>query len=158
MFQSKFHLILNKPTRTWICFSLHVSESTLSKRLREGVLSTTLSQFCTTFTEQQQLELAAHCHDLDQRLSGLSLQALRKLEFQYAEMNGIPYRFSKPEQMARRKWATNFLKSEQLAISTSMRTSIARVMASNPQQVNLLFNQFTNNQIYNVDEIGFSTV
>lgn len=146
---------------------LKVNECTLRKRLKNGQGATTLGRYQPIFTTKQENEIAQHCRDLDARFYGLSRRSLQKLVYEYAERNKIPNPFNEQTRMAGRDWTNSFLKRHRLSLRSPMKTSMARIMSFNRTQVERFFDNlcdlkekynFQPDQIYNVDESGFSTV
>lgn len=126
-----------------------------------------LGRFKSTFTPQQEQDLADHSRDLDTSFYGLTFKDLRRLAFQFAEANNISHRFDKESKLAGKDWALTFMKKYRLSLRTPQQTSLARIMGFNKVQLEVFFNnlseimvkfKFTPDRIYNMDESGMSTV
>lgn len=87
-----------------------ISESCLRKRLRLGTVASSLGRFKPTFNNEQEMEFAVHCKEMDDKFSGVTINDLRRLAFEYAEANKIENRFDKSSKMAGRDWVESFLK------------------------------------------------
>lgn len=145
-----------------------ISESALRKRLSLQCVATSLGRFKPTFTSVQENEIVEYCLNMDNLFYGITIQSLRRLVFQYAELNKIPNRFDKATKMAGRDWVGEFLKRhERLRLRQSIPTSLARAIGFNKVQVDRFFGNlkelyetynFNPNRIFNMDETGMSTV
>ncbi|KAH9636837.1 hypothetical protein HF086_017080 [Spodoptera exigua] len=145
-----------------------IDESTLRKRLKLNSTATSMGRYRPTFTREQEEEIYNHCKASDERFYGLTLSALRKLVFEFADINKLPNRFDKTTKMAGKDWVYEFIKRHpDLALKQTTPTSIARAIGFNKVQVdrfnaNLKEVQGNYNispgRIYNMDETGMSTV
>lgn len=150
-----------------IARTIGYDESTIRKRLKAGSGAKSLGRFKGVFTQEQEREIVDHCKALDLRFYGLTLKLLRSLAFQFAERNGITHQFSKNKKLAGRDWTRQFMKRNRLSLRIPRKTSVARTMGFNKQQLSQYFQnlkavlnkyEFPANRIYNMDESGFQTV
>jgi hypothetical protein len=97
----------------------------------------------------------------------MTLRSFRKVVYQYAELNNVKHSFDREKKLAGRDFTRLFLKRHKLSLWKPVQTSIARTMGFNKTQVSLFFENLAKvfekqhygpNQIYNMDESGFSTV
>ncbi|KAJ8970737.1 hypothetical protein NQ314_001050 [Rhamnusium bicolor] len=77
-----------------------VPVATLHRRLKTGkdeieASRKKLGRFTTVFTSKLENALAEHVLNMEKIFFGLSTNELRRLAFQYAELNGIPNDFNK---------------------------------------------------------------
>lgn len=113
-----------------------IDESTLRKRLKLNSAAISMGRYKPTFTREQEEEIYNHCKASDERFYGLTLNALRKLVFKFAEINKIPNRFDKTTKMAGKDWVYEFIKRHpDLALKQTTPTSIARAIGFNKVQV-----------------------
>lgn len=99
---------------------------------------------------------------------GLTMTTLRKIVFEYAEVNKIANRFDKTTKMAGKDWVYGFIKRQpNLAVRQTTPTSIARAIGFNAVQVQRFYTNlkeclnkynFQPGKIFNMDETGISTV
>ncbi|XP_012549673.2 uncharacterized protein LOC105842267 [Bombyx mori] len=145
-----------------------INESTLRKRLKLNSTATSMGRYQQTFTREQEEEIYNHCKSSDERFYGLTLNTLRKLVYEFAEVNEIENRFDKTTKMAGKDWVYEFIKRHpDLALKQTTPTSIARAIGFNQVQVNRFYTNlkkcqekynFPPGRIYNMDETGISTV
>ena len=144
------------------------------KRLQQGSLELSscavkkLGNFKLVFNLEQEQELAKHLIFLESCLFPVTMKDLRELAFQLAEKNKMPHNFNKKTGIAGYQWAESFLKHNPvISLRMPEGTSGARAMGFNRPAVNKFFelltksiaeNNITPNNIYNVDEIGISSV
>lgn len=93
---------------------------------------------------------------------------MRKLAFDFVELNNITHPFSKTKRLAGTDWMQGFLKRHpELSLRHPEATSISRATGFNKVQVGKFFAllkdvmgkyKFPPNRIYNIDESGLSTV
>jgi len=107
---------------------------------------------------------------MDRRLFGFTASELRKVAYQYAEINNLPhdFKFLMMKKPAGKDWFYSFMsRHPELAVRTPENTSAARASAFNKVTVSKFFDlleseiykrKFTPNRIHNVDETGVSTV
>lgn len=126
-----------------------------------------LGRFGKTFSGEQIEELKKYVIDIDKRAFGLSKKQFANICFDYAEKNNVNHRFNKEKKMAGEGFIRDFMKECGLTMRKPESTSVARLMAFNRVNVGNFFDvlrdvrlkySFTAEQIYNVDETGFSTV
>lgn len=99
---------------------------------------------------------------------GLTMQTLRKIVYEFAEINKIEHRFDNITKTAGKDWVYGFLKRHPvLALRQTTPTSIARAIGFNAVQVRRFYanlqecmekHMFLAGRIYNMDETGISTV
>ncbi len=144
-----------------------MNECTLRRRLKDGTATLHLGRFKRTFTDAQEAEIATYCREMDLLFYGLTLRTFRKVVYQYAELNHVQHPFNRERKLAGRDFTRAFLQRHKLSMRKPVQTSIARTMAFNKSQVYLFFENFakiqekyhfTPDQIFNMDESGFSTV
>ncbi|CAH2015814.1 unnamed protein product, partial [Acanthoscelides obtectus] len=147
--------------------ALGYDESTTRKRIKAGSGVNSLGRFRKVFTAVQEQQMVNHCKALDLRFYGLTLKSLRFLAYQFAHRNGIPHPFNNETRLAGRDWTRQFMKRNRLSLRTPRKTSVARTMGFNQQQLSQYFEnlkyvlekyKFPANRIYNMDESGFQTV
>lgn len=119
-------------------------------------------------SENMEQELVVHVLKLEANFFGLTATDLRRLAYQLAEKYNLPHRFNREKKIAGKKWYHKFMTDNPcLSLRIPEATSVARAKAFNKECVNKFFDKyksildeykFTANQIYNVDEIGLSTV
>lgn len=96
------------------------------------------------------------------------MQTMRKIVYEYAEINNIENRFDNVTKTAGRDWVYGFLKRHPvLALRQTTPTSIARAIGFNVVQVRRFYAnlqeciekyKFLAGRMYNMDETGISTV
>ncbi|KAB0803136.1 hypothetical protein PPYR_00106 [Photinus pyralis] len=121
-----------------------------------------------TFSKELEEILVSHLRDLEVRFFGLNMVELRRLAFDIAESNHLPHPFNKTKKMAGWDWVHGFLKrNPSISLRLPEKTSLARAQAFNKPKIKEFFsiltkviddNNLSPNQIWNVDESGFSTV
>ncbi|CAH0546335.1 unnamed protein product [Brassicogethes aeneus] len=89
---------------------LGISESTLRKRLRLNFAATSLGRYRPTFSNAQEEEIYSYCKFNNDRICGLTLGKLRKIAYEFAEINKIENKFDKSKRMAGKDWAHGFIK------------------------------------------------
>ncbi|XP_003240827.1 uncharacterized protein LOC100571979 [Acyrthosiphon pisum] len=126
-----------------------------------------LGRFKKTFSAAQVEELKQYVTDIDKRAFGLSRKQFANVCFDYAEKNGVTHRFNTEKKSAGEGFIREFMRECGLTMRKPESTSVARLMAFNRVNVSNFFEllrdvrlkySFTAEQIYNVDETGFSTV
>jgi len=120
------------------------------------------------FSAHMELELVQHIKEMDRRLFGFTASELRKLAYQYAEVNNLQHDFNDDRKEAGKEWFYSFMsRHPELSVRTPENTSAARASAFNPVTVSKFFDllegeidkhKFTPDRIYNVDETGVTTV
>ncbi|KAB0801102.1 hypothetical protein PPYR_05456 [Photinus pyralis] len=121
-----------------------------------------------TFNEDLEREIVQHLRNLESRFFGLTAKDVRSLAYQIAETKKIPHRFSSSKKMAGWDWLRGFRqRNPTISLRTPESTSAARASAFNREQIKKYFKKlaevldtykFEPNDIWNVDESGFSTV
>ncbi|KAK9707651.1 Protein of unknown function (DUF1759) [Popillia japonica] len=116
---------------------------------------------------QEEVQLVAHCKELNKRFYGISFKFLRFLLFHYAESNKIPSPFNKDKMAAGKDFALAFMRRHKLTLRTLRKSSVARTMGFNRVQIGYFFENlkeaykkygFTPDRIFNVEETGVQTV
>lgn len=141
---------------------------TLSDRIRSGNTRKKNLGRNTTFTEEQEKEIAEQVLLMAKMFYGISSIELRRLVFEYAETNKIPNNFCKTSRLAGKDWLSGFLNRQKtISVRKPEPTSISRITAFNKTEVDLFFSnlqsevekhKFPPSRIYNFDETGISTV
>lgn len=146
---------------------LNLSEKTIRRRLKAGTASGKLGRFRHVFTSEQEAAIVEHAKKLDGRFYGLTLKSLRSLGYEYATRNRVLHRFNDTTKLAGRDWTRSFMKRNKLSLRAPRKTSIARLMGFNRQQLAVFFEnlrvlmekfKFPPQRIYNMDETGLQTV
>lgn len=147
----------------------NVPFTTLRRRTQTGNTSKGyLGGHKSTFDASLEKELVNHLQDLEIRFFGMTSVEVRKLAYQIAVKKKIPHRFSKEKEMAGKGWLRLFrMRNPTLSLRIPEATSVARARGFNRPQVQTFFRHLTEifdsykfepQQIWNVDESGFSTV
>jgi len=119
---------------------------------------------------EQENELASKLIDMEARLYGLTTEDVRKLVFQFCEMNSIKHPFSQEKRMAGKKWlSAYFQRHKDLSVRLPERTSLSRAVGFNKPKVDMFFDTLGSTlfkadgsrhvppeNMYNVDETGFT--
>lgn len=143
--------------------------TTLRRRAQTGNVSKGyLGGHKTTFDANLEKELVKHLQDLEIRFFGMTSVDVRKLAYQIAVKKKIPHRFSNENEMAGKSWLRAFrIRNPTISLRIPEATSAARARGFNKTQVQTFFGHLTEimekykfepQQIWNVDESGFSTV
>lgn len=121
-----------------------------------------------TFDKDIEDQITKHIKELETRFYGLTMLELRKLAFDLAEKNGIPHKFNKEKGVAGWNWIKGFLRrNPSISLRKPELTSAARAQAFNKPRIKDFFkrlaevldsNDIRAENIWNVDESGFSTV
>ena len=121
-----------------------------------------------TLSPEMEAELVKYVLEMESKFFGLTPQDLRSLAYQLAERNNLKHRFNKEKQMAGRDWLNGFLsRHPELSIRQPEATSAARARGFNRVVVGQFFDflesvmdehKFSPQDIYNVDESGFTNV
>jgi len=141
---------------------------TLSDRLKTGNSKKPNFGIKPTFTREQEHEIADQVFLMAKMFYGISSVELRRLVYEYAEVNKIPHTFNKAARLAGQDWLCGFLaRNPRISVRKPEATSISRITAFNKKEVDLFFSnletefdkhKFQASQIYNFDETGISTV
>lgn len=154
--------------RASVVFS--VPRTSIHSRLsRQGINPVTnLGRFKPVFNAQMELELSEHIIRLEKLFYGLSTADLRRIAFQFAEVNQISHPFNKDRKMAGKDWLMSFLKRQgNLSIRRPEATSIARVTGFSKERVCQFFKNLKvilekynipPHRIFNCDETGITCV
>ncbi|XP_001602581.1 uncharacterized protein LOC100118669 [Nasonia vitripennis] len=70
--------------------------------------------FQNVFTEQQENQLKQYVKEMKLSLYKMNSIQLRRIAFQFAEMNNIPHKFNKESGLAGYHWYSNFIKRQRL--------------------------------------------
>lgn len=127
-----------------------------------------MGHFKCVFTKEQEDELVAYVKDMELRLFGLSTTELRRLAYQLATRNKLQHNFNTQKQLAGLDWLKGFFsRHPDLSLRKPEATSAARAMGFNEVSVGKFFDlleslmdryKFQACNIYNVDEVGLTTV
>jgi hypothetical protein len=118
---------------------LNVPESTLRKWLSMGTVPTLLGLFKTTFSDEEEKELAEYCKDLDAKFYVLTIRMLKELAFEYAERNEIAYRFNRVKKTAGKDWLADHFLQKVKFVRLPEECSLGRTTSFNEDQVNRFF-------------------
>lgn len=120
------------------------------------------------FDVETENKLAEHILNLETHMFGLTINDIRRLAFEIAEIHNIQNNFNKEKRMAGKAWFYKFLKRHpQLSVRQPENTSMNRIRGFNRENVYHFFdllekivdaNGIEPTNIFNVDETGFSTV
>ena len=151
-----------------------VPRTTLQRRcrLRGGVNNAAkkgLGGAETSFNEAMENEIVQHVKFMEGMLFGFTRIQLRRLAFEYAEVNGIQNTFNDEKKEAGVHWLNDFMArhKDELSLRTPEATSAARPRGFNAVNVGTFFtlleqlqtwHSFPPDRIYNADETGVSTV
>lgn len=146
----------------------NIPESTLRDRLKSGSSETAKLGRNPVFTREQETELANHVILMSNMFFGLTPIELRRLAYEFAEVNQIKNDFNKHSKHAGKDWLGSFIKrTSNISLRKPEATSVNRIGAFNEQEVQQYFSnleevlqkyKFSPRNIYNVDESGISTV
>lgn len=157
----------------WLAASkqFDVPSATLRRRAQnKRVLSTSkgMGRYASTFPVHMEKQLVEHIKTLEMMLFGMTTSDLRKIAYQFAELNHIPHRFSHITKQAGWEWLKGFrLRNPEISLRIPEATSFARAQGFNKPQIVKFFhclenviskNNITPNNIYNMDESGLSSV
>ena len=151
-----------------------VPKSTLRRRVLEknkilkGADKGFLGGAAPVFDTNIENKLVEHIKLLSDQFFGLTSMDVRKLAFQLAEKLNLKHSFNKEKGIAGWDWFRNFMnRNPTLSIRTPEATSLARAEAFNKNQIKKYFDclkkvitehDLKPDQIFNMDESGFSTV
>jgi hypothetical protein len=112
--------------------------------------------------------LVKHILEMETALFGLTIDDVRRLAFELAELNNIPHKFNRPSKMAGKSWLYGFLRRHpEVSLRKPENTSAARAKSFNSANVKKFFalyksildtGNFPPHRIYNCDETGITTV
>jgi hypothetical protein len=89
---------------------LGIDGSTMRKCLKAGSGDTALGRYKPVSAKTQESELAEYCKDFNGRFYVLTLQALRKLGYEFGEENYVKHPFDKSSKVAEETGHINFWK------------------------------------------------
>ncbi|XP_062539071.1 tigger transposable element-derived protein 6-like [Armigeres subalbatus] len=125
-----------------------------------------LGRFTTVLSRDQEEEIVNHAVLMSQSAIGMNHKDIRELAYQIAEKYAVPHGWK--DGLAGVDWLRNFLKRHtDLKLRKVENTSLARLTGFNRESVRSFFNlltttmvkgQYSPEQVWNVDETGFSTV
>ncbi|KAL0829651.1 hypothetical protein ABMA28_003157 [Loxostege sticticalis] len=116
------------------------------------------------FDVETENKLAEHILNLETHMFGLTINDIRRLAFEIAEIHNIQNNFNKEKRMAGKAWFYKFLK--RLSVRQPENTSMNRIRGFNRENVYHFFdllekivdaNGIETTNIFNVDETEFST-
>ncbi|KAJ8944406.1 hypothetical protein NQ318_023179 [Aromia moschata] len=99
-----------------VASEMGIGESTLRKRLKSGNIPTSLGRYKTTFSKEQEQELAQQVKDLDERFYGLTKKGLQIAAYKFATLNNIPNSFNKDKRMAGETWIVGFCRRHNITL------------------------------------------
>lgn len=127
-----------------------------------------LGSLKTVLSSNQEEELVLHIIRMGKCGFGLNHKEIRQLAFQIAEKYKLDHPFDRKLEMAGADWLRLFLRRHpELSLRKTENTSLARLQGFNRETVNEFFIllekvmtdvNYAPDQIWNVDETGFSTV
>lgn len=136
--------------------------------LKRGPDFTTRLGRMPVFTPEQETDIRDQLLKLAKLFYGLTPGALRKVVYDYAEINKIKHPFNKEKKEAGKDWLYAFLKRNPgISIRTPEATSLSRITAFNAEEMKIFFDNlmdimskysFAPHRIFNVDETGVTTV
>lgn len=148
--------------------SYGIPVSTLRDRIKNGNVAGPRLGRKSTFSAQQEKEIADHIKNLARAFYGISSLELRRLVYEFAEKNNIQNNFNKASRLAGPDWLESFLKrNPSISLRKPEATSLNRIAGFNKNEVEMFFNnlisvmakyKFEAGRIFNVDETGISTV
>ena len=147
----------------------NVPRTTLQRCLKSSIVTKMrLGSKLPVFSPETEAELVQHIKDMDSRFFGFTTGALRRVVYQFAEINHLQHPFSREDKSAGKDWLRGFFaRNPQLSVRMPENTSAARAAGFNAVSVGKFFDllenemekkQFTPDCIYNVDETGVTTV
>ena len=111
--------------------------------------------------------LVKHILEMEAALFGLTLNDVRLLAFELAELNNVPHKFNWQNKMAGKSWLYAFFRRHpEISLRKPENTSVARAKSFNPINVKKFFDlyksilatgKFPPYRIYNCDETGITT-
>lgn len=120
------------------------------------------------FTSEQEQILVSHILDMSNIFYGLTSIQLRKICYNMAVNLGVTNRFNSEKKIAGKDWLYGFMNRHQkLSIRKPEATSVNRILGFNKTEVTRFFSNlesvmtkfsFEPQNIFNMDETGFSTV
>lgn len=127
-----------------------------------------LGSFKTVLSSDQEDELAQYIIQMCSCGFGLNHKEIRQLAFQIAEKYKVDHPFNRKQGLAGSDWLRLFLRRHpKLSLRKTENTSLARLQGFNRETVNAYYDllekamsdvHYSPDQIWNVDETGFSTV
>jgi hypothetical protein len=150
--------------------TFNVPSTTLRRRVRRnmGYEKGDLGECRPTFSKEIEDEIVSHITNMETRFLGLTTTDVKSLAYQLAEGNHIPHKFNRNKEEAGWAWLHRFIgRNPTISLQTPENTSAARAQAFNRVNVAAYFknldevltlHNFSPENIYNMDETGFSTV
>lgn len=145
-----------------------VPKTTLFKQLRGAVVNSPKKGRNAVFNYEQEKQLETYIIECCKSFYAITPTFLRRIAFRFAEANNLRHNFNKNTQLAGKDWYYNFMaRHTSITLRMPEATSINRIIAFNAIEVNLFFDQLKmiqakhnipGHRIFNVDEIGISTV
>lgn len=127
-----------------------------------------MGRFKPVFSEKQEEDLVNHIVQMSNCGFGLTHRDIRRVAYQKAEKLLIAHPFNREEELAGPDWLQSFLgRHPELRLRKAENTSLARIKGFNKEAVDSFFQllrkmytecSYSPEQIWNVDETGFSTV
>lgn len=139
-----------------------MSEATLRYPLQQQ--RTKLGRYGGTFSADDENDFCDYLKILDEMCFGLTAKQLKRAAYQFAEKHAISHRFNKHSRAAGKDWFCRFIERHpeiplRHSTSKSMTTHRQHVERFNVKMSALMDKyQFPPQSIYNMDEIGISTV
>src|SRR6218665_978807 len=146
-----------------------VPRATIQKRLKFSHLPEpcNLGRFKRTFTSEMENQLKQRVVEMEGIFYGMSTADLRRIAYDFAEINNVNHSFNRRQRMAGKDWMMNFIKRHHLAVRIPQSTSMNRVLAFEREKVDRFFSLLKSiydqehidpRHIYNLDESGVTSV
>lgn len=146
-----------------------IAISTLHKRIKKNQVAVeNIGRYKPTFNREQEEEFKNHILSMERLFYGICPTELRRLAFEFAEVNNISHQFNNDKRIAGKQWAKNFMsRVGGLSIRTPEATSMARISGFSRSKVQRFFNllqelqlkyHFKPDRIFNLDETGVTVV
>src|SRR6218665_629432 len=114
-----------------------VPRATIQKRLKFSHLPEpcNLGRFKRTFTSEMENQLKQRVVEMEGIFYGMSTADLRRIAYDFAEINNVNHSFNRRQRMAGKDWMMNFIKRHHLAVRIPQSTSMNRVLAFEREKV-----------------------
>src|SRR6218665_1698401 len=114
-----------------------VPRATIQKGLKFSHLPEryNLGRFQRTFTIEMENQLKQRVAEMEGIFFGMSTADLRRIAYNFAEVNNVTHAFNRRQRMAGKDWMMNFIKRHHLAVRIPQSTSMNRVLAFEREKV-----------------------
>lgn len=146
----------------------NVPKTTIFDQLNKTTVIEPKAGIKTLFSVEQERELEEYILKCCRLFYGLTVDKIRKIAFQFAEVNKLRHKFNKNTCTAGKDWYYNFIKRHpNISLRKPEGTSLNRINAFNESEVQIFIDnlislkdkyKFDAESIYNVDETGIFTV